>query len=374
MLGQMGTESLQASDGESGLRVFREQRPDVVLLDLRMPGMDGLDVISSLRTEAPETPVIVVSGEGTLDDAVQALRRGAWDFVVKPIFQSAALEHVINKALEKAALQLENQEQKLNLESTNRRLQSALQALQDDQTAGRALQFQLLPPDNRMLGPFSFSRRLFPSQYLSGDFIDYFDIDASHTGFYVADVSGHGAASAFVTAMLTTLVSKHRASFAAANDDVIMNPAALLKALDHDLRAMAIDKHITMFYGVLDKQTGAVTFSNGSLFPYPVLVDAAGSARFIESPGRPVGLFGSSQYGDSWQDLPAAGRLVIFSDGVLDKLPGRSLAEKRAHLLETVARSPSIIDLESAIGLDEGETHPDDVAILQIEWGAGGTL
>ena len=73
-----GFEMLQARDGRTGLAVFREQSPDVVLCDLRLPGLDGLELLSVITSESPETPVIVVSGVGLIGDAVQALKRGAF--------------------------------------------------------------------------------------------------------------------------------------------------------------------------------------------------------------------------------------------------------------------------------------------------------
>ena len=72
-----GFEMLQADNGNTGLELFRRESPDVVLCDLRLPGTDGLDVLSAIAGESPETPVIVVSGAHLLGDAVQALRRGA---------------------------------------------------------------------------------------------------------------------------------------------------------------------------------------------------------------------------------------------------------------------------------------------------------
>ena len=81
----------------------------------------------------------------------------------------------------------------------NRELRQTLKYLEQDEKAGRRIQFQLLPEDNRTFGGYTFRRRLYPSTYLSGDFVDYFPIDDRHVGFYMADVSGHGAASAFVT-------------------------------------------------------------------------------------------------------------------------------------------------------------------------------
>src|SRR5688572_20058583 len=104
MLERHGFRTAAGEDGPRGLAVFRASPPDAVLLDLRMPGMDGLDVLSVIVGESPETPVIVSSGEGTLRDAVEALRRGAWDFVTKPVYDVELLAHSLERALEKARL------------------------------------------------------------------------------------------------------------------------------------------------------------------------------------------------------------------------------------------------------------------------------
>ncbi|WP_052360274.1 response regulator [Solidesulfovibrio alcoholivorans] len=94
----------EAPDGRRGLDVFLEKRPDVVLVDLRMPEMDSLDVLARLRDIAPDTPTIVVSGTGLLRDAIEAVRRGAWDYVTKPIPDMAILGLAVDKALERADL------------------------------------------------------------------------------------------------------------------------------------------------------------------------------------------------------------------------------------------------------------------------------
>jgi DNA-binding NtrC family response regulator len=112
-----GFETIQAGDGPEGLECFERRHPDLVLLDLRMPKMDGLEVLERIRERAPETPVIVVTGAGVLQDAVAALRLGAAEFVSKPILDMAVLEHAVVNALERARLLAENRRYRKHLEA-----------------------------------------------------------------------------------------------------------------------------------------------------------------------------------------------------------------------------------------------------------------
>ncbi|HSF85485.1 MAG TPA: response regulator transcription factor [Acidimicrobiia bacterium] len=82
-LGPEGLDVVGAEDGRSGLRRFRELRPDVVLLDLMLPGLSGLDVLKRIRSES-DVPVIVVSAKDSETDIVAALELGADDYVTKP--------------------------------------------------------------------------------------------------------------------------------------------------------------------------------------------------------------------------------------------------------------------------------------------------
>lgn len=106
----------EADNGRQGLDLFQLAGPDVVLVDLRMPGLDGLDVIQAMVQRSPDTPIVVVSGTGVIDDAIKAVRAGAWDFVTKPIEDMAVLEHAVNKVLERARLLRENRDYQSHLE------------------------------------------------------------------------------------------------------------------------------------------------------------------------------------------------------------------------------------------------------------------
>lgn len=117
---------LQAENGRTGLEMFRRETPDLILVDLCMPEVDGLEVLAKVTEESPETPIIVVSGAGIVRDAIEALRLGAWDYVLKPIHDMDVLEHVVRKALERARLLAENEKYYEYLQEQNARIQEEI--------------------------------------------------------------------------------------------------------------------------------------------------------------------------------------------------------------------------------------------------------
>ncbi len=362
-----GFEMLEASDGASGLQAFRREAPDVVLCDLRLPGMDGLDVLSAISEESPETPVIVVSGANLLGDAVQALRRGAWDFVTKPIQDMGVLENAVRRALERAELMQQNRTYREHLENLNRELTRTLRQLQEDEKAGRQIQYRLLPEDHRRIGAYEFSRRLYPSTYLSGDFVDYFAIDDRRIGFYIADVSGHGSASAFVTVMIKTLVGQYREAFWHDGDETVLKPHRVLHRLNRDLYRQQLDKHVTMYYGVLDLQQNTITCSSGAQFPYPLMHDREGT-RFMPCRSRPVGLFEEAEFPDRHLHLADEFLLLLVSDGVLEILPGESIKNKQEVLLNSIGSGiTNLRDLSGSLGLSNEQRLPDDITFLMVK-------
>lgn len=115
-LEDLNYEVQEADEGKRGLELFSQHRPDLVITDLRMPNMGGHSVLAEITKTAPDIPLIVVSGTGNITDTVEALRLGAWDYLLKPVSDLAMLEHAILKALDRARLLKENRIYQLDLE------------------------------------------------------------------------------------------------------------------------------------------------------------------------------------------------------------------------------------------------------------------
>jgi len=362
-----GFEVIQAGDGRTGIELIRREHPDLVLCDLRMPEMDGLQVLAAVTREFADLPILVVSGMGGMSDAIQALKLGAWDYVTKPIEDMAVLEHAIGHALERARLRRENREHREHLEAVNEQLQQTVRQLQEDEAAARRIQFQLLPENNKLYRNYRFSRHLLTSQYLSGDFVDYFAIDGDHLGFYIADVSGHGVSSAFVTVMLKSYIGRYRELRRQNRDKGILNPAETLGRLNREIFSCHMDKYLTMFYGVIDWSSNQLRYSSGGQFPYPILFDGE-DARYVGKKSLPIGLFDFANYQNESMQLPPSFTMAFISDGILETLPQTTLRDKQAFLLDLIGHTELTIEnLIQALGLDEAGSLPDDITLLLIK-------
>lgn len=134
MLGEFlrehGHEVILAENGASALDLYASERPDLVLLDLKLPDLSGLDVLRHISARDEETALIVISGVGSTEDVIEALRRGAWDFLVKPFVNLEFVLHSVSKSLEKVRLKRENRLYREHLEEeVQRRTQELRQEI-----------------------------------------------------------------------------------------------------------------------------------------------------------------------------------------------------------------------------------------------------
>lgn len=361
-----GFKVLQANNGLQGLEVFQQESPELMICDLRMPQVDGLELIRRINALGVEVPVIILSGAGVMNDAVEALRLGAADYLIKPLEDLAVLEHSVRRALDRSRLRVENQRYREKLEAANRELQASLHLLQEDQNAGRQVQMNMLPETPWQVDDLSFAHQIIPSLYLSGDFVDYFRIDERRIAFYLADVSGHGASSAFVTVLLKFMTTRLLYEWRRGGTLPEFKPSDVLGHINRGLINCKLGKHVTMLGGVIDQAKGTLTYSIGGHLPLPVLFES-GQARYLQGRGLPVGLFEEAEYGDLLMDLPASFSLTLLSDGILDLLPGDTLKEKELALPQLVSQAGGTLSgLRQVLGLANLGEMPDDIALLVL--------
>lgn len=127
---------IDAENGKVGLEKYRRFNPDLTLLDLRMPELDGLEFLQEVQEDLEEIPVIILSGAGSIDDVIKSLQYGAWDYILKPINDFSMLNHSITKALERAELIRQNKRHQEYLEEEVRKRTKELYQAQKMEAIG----------------------------------------------------------------------------------------------------------------------------------------------------------------------------------------------------------------------------------------------
>lgn len=366
-----GFSVIEAEDGQRGFERFVSDKPDLVISDLRMPKLDGLSLlrkISESQTDIP-VPIIVISGAGGMNDVVEALRTGASDYIVKPIVDMKVLEHSIQHCLDRFDLQRQNLEYKQQLESANRELKESLQLLEQDQRAGLQLQLKMFPQEPLQVLDYQISYKLIPSLYLSGDFLEYSEYGNSHIGFYLADVSGHGSSSAFVTALLHHLsvrMARRHDKNKTIHEYPMPTPADILAYFNRELLTIGIDKYVTMFLGLINTETGEMHYSVAGHLPMPI-VATKGEAKYLEGSGMPLGIIPDVEYYNCKIQLPESFSLCLFSDGILEILPAEGLLKQEDYLLKLVKEGNNTLEkISGSLKLDTLQDVPDDIAIMTV--------
>ena len=115
-----GYDVLEADNGQGALDQVMSRQVDIMVTDLRLPVIDGVELLKQTKAAYPEIEVILITGYGTVEVAVEAIKEGAYDFITKPI-KKAQLQHLVEKAAEKQFLSRENKELRSQLNQQSSR-------------------------------------------------------------------------------------------------------------------------------------------------------------------------------------------------------------------------------------------------------------
>ncbi|WLD59383.1 SpoIIE family protein phosphatase [Salinispirillum sp. LH 10-3-1] len=369
----------------SEARAVLEQQDDIalILLDVVMESEDaGLNLARHIRDtignkliriilrtgqpgQAPEQRVVL---QYDINDYRSKTEMTAQRLITSVV--SALRSYIAIKDLDVLNSNLEAQvaERTQELQAAHDKLQASLTELEEGERAGKRVQFKLLPPREQRFGEYCFSHKLKPSEFMSGDFLDYFVIDADRVAFYIADVSGHGVASAFVTVYLKRFMSTCLDTYLREGTGSIENPAEVLSALNAELLRENMTKYIALFYGVLDIRTHELTYSNAGAYPWPLLRYPSRPAEYLELKSTPAGMFDFATYQNHQMSLPDDFCLFLFSDGIMDLLDEPTNDAKLAYLSEQLCTPDATVDqIIEALDLPSRPAMPDDLTLLKLE-------
>ncbi|WP_445000935.1 PP2C family protein-serine/threonine phosphatase [Halomonas mongoliensis] len=320
-------------------------------------------------------PTLVVSDSRAESGLLEAVDAGLVDYIVEPLRHGQLLRRMIRKVIKLRQLEEARRQDQARLEELNESLETHLAMLRLDQQAGGQIQRKLLPAKPQTVAGVTCDYWFAPWLYLSGDFLDFQRLDERHLLFYFADVSGHGASSAFVTVLLKYLTNRWQAEWDGSAPEAL--PPRWLADLNRELLDTGIGKHATLFVGVIDLERRYLHYSLGAQLPMPLLV-ADGEVTPLAGQGMPVGLFPGAEYPSLGCSVPENFRLWLCSDGVLECLPGDTLDMRLRELERRVLASETLEDLRASLALgqlasgdeagsDAGiEALPDDLTIMML--------
>jgi serine phosphatase RsbU (regulator of sigma subunit) len=285
-----------ATNGAKALELVGvDPAPDLILLDIMMPGMDGYEVCTRLKDDpgTKDIPVIFLTGQTETADETRGFEVGAVDYIHKPF----------SPAVVKARVQTH-----LVLRGIREQLALQLLAIQKELETARQIQLSILPTETPRVQGVNIAARYIPMTSVAGDFYDFIVVDKQHFGVLVADVSGHGMPAALIASMLKIAFAAQAALAA--------SPEQVLAGLNQALCGKFQHHYVTAAYAFFDMEKRTVTYA-GAGHP-PLLLwgrEREGVSEVTEN-GLFLGKFDFATY--SAVDLPLlpGDWVLLYTDGI----------------------------------------------------------
>lgn len=228
-LSAQGYKVMEAEDGLDGLRKLRKVAPDLVLCDLSMPVLDGIEFVEEVSLEYPSLPMIVVSGTDEMSDVAKALRYGIKDFLAKPIGNHEHLGCAIESTLEDASHHMADlrdfSSQWFRVDGggdipEEQELHWHLEYLHDNPSAAKDLLHALLPDEDTAQGVWKCSYRLLQSTDVMPLVFDYAWLMNGQFAFYIVDSSSDGDKGVASTLLVRALFHDYLRNLRSFNADL----------------------------------------------------------------------------------------------------------------------------------------------------------
>jgi len=344
-----GYRVIPASSGPEGRELAVKEKPDLILLDIMMPGESGLETCDILKQNpvTSEIPIIFISAITDVTSKVDGFEKGAVDYITKPFEKMEVLARVrLHLKLQIAyRAVIEAQAEKL------RQVKEAQEAI--------LVKSVDLPEAN-----FYVSYK--PIQEAGGDFYDVFPISNGIYGYFVADVSGHDLKSSYLTSALKALIAQ--------NANIMYKPEETMKMMNSVLKSIATDgKYLTAYYCYLNRLQSLLTIVNAG-HPPIIYLNKKGECTSIEAEGDVLGAFDNVVFSPFSKKVFKGERLFLYTDGFIEGFGNdkKSRAQGIDELCKLCIESKDLSIKESVKKIQDtlfpiDKKQEDDLLLLGIE-------
>lgn len=268
-------------------------RIGLIVTDLNLPDSSGLETFERIRDVAGDIPIVVLSGNEDIELAIEAVRRGAQDYVVKGTITSESLGHCIRFAIERGRrIQAERER-----DDAKRELRIA-----------HDIQKSMYPSEGIRLTGYDIAGAAWSAEQVCGDYYDFFPIPGGRYGVAVGDVCGHGLPAALMALQMRACLRLLARQGAA--------PGKVIAGVHHEIlhEDPAQRRFASLFYGVLDPDSGTFNYSSAG---HPgLLLKADGSPEPLEPTAAIIGILDNiGQEPDQAIRLQPGDTLALLTDG-----------------------------------------------------------
>jgi len=359
MLAKMGHEVMQAGTGEEALEIFLEQMPDMVLMDVLMPGMGGFDTVREMRRIARNEwfPIIFITGLGHEDDIVRGIEAGGDDYVLKPINYKMLKAKVDSLHQHLLFFRRMEEQSKLLLENQIRS--------EEEQQAAHEFMGRLLALDKIKDPLVKF--HLQAAEIFSGDLIAAARTPIDNLYIMLADSTGHGLTAAL--AVMPVLQSFH------AMVSKGFSIGALAAEINRKIREyLPANRFVATILVELDTKNGRISVWNGGCPPAVLLNSDGAVVCHFHSNHLPLGILNPTHFSDEvahyhFGNNPC--QLLLCSDGAIDSADPGSMELGLSHLLQVARSEKSGERLSGMVRMLEqkleGKPALDDIALILVD-------
>jgi phosphoserine phosphatase RsbU/P len=344
-----GYHVLSAATGEEALERIADQAPDVLFLDVSMPGISGLDVLQRLRSEERDAAVIMMTAFGSEEVAIDALRRGADDYLRKP-FEPREFQAVLERTVRRLQLTRQNAALRRQLDEKREQLEAEL-------ARAAGVQARLLPGTPPTLGAHEIAGVCVPAREVGGDFFDWQIPAPGLLAVTLADVMGKGMPAAL---LMATVRAAMRAVVPQNGPAAAVSRAAA--ALGADLEGS--ESFVTLVHLQVEDTSGEVRYVDAG-HGHAFVLRGDGSHHLLEPRGLPVGVLPGEVYEEGRVTLATGDAIVAFSDGLIDAHPDTHLTV--SDIAARVAACTSAAEIvQRLVDLAGSDPLPDDLTVVAV--------